>query len=311
MATIGGLEVPEELLVLFRQLVRINDQYRYGSVAKIGHLLSKEKKLNVSTRSLLPQISAMWALITDEQKEEWKRCAVYSAYNPWNLFVQDTAYRLKYGLDGVAVPSPYHQYKVGHLDINAPADEALLAQYHPASYYIQRKVKGTKALYEDVKIEEHLTLPLSLGLSYRSELVATSPEYIAKFYATIYSSYQGRTIETQVGFDLDLETGWQRDVASCADVLGVVRFYDLFIEFVNIRGWFEWDNLEVIHSGSNYGRDWRCSDVNNTLTRVNYQIEKSWEEITLPSGAAFDSVYPQDEPQPTRFYGLAEYAQIP
>lgn len=61
-----------------------------------------------------------------------------------------------------------------------------------------------------------------------------------------------------------------------------------------VRGWLEWDNVLAKHTGTNYARDYRCTDVNNELTSVNYQIEKSWEEQFLPSHTAFDSVYPAD-----------------
>ena len=294
MAIIGGLEVPEQLIQLFRELVRPNDSRRYGSIAKNGHLLSKEQKLKVSTRSLLPQISEYWAALTPAQKAAWKTAGDASNYNQWNLFVQDTAYRLKYGLPGVATPSDLYQYKVGKLEIKAPANGALLKQYHPARYYKLKKVKGTKALSENVEIRELLMLPLKLELSYKSNLTAITYDARAKFYATIHSSYQGRTIETIAGFDLLQSTDWTRNSFTATDVIGKARSYDLNLDFSGVVGEFYWDNVVARHSGTNYARDWRCVDVNNSLTRSNYQIEKSWEEEFLPAGAAFDSVYHEE-----------------
>ena len=294
MAIIGGLEVPEQLIQLFRELVRPNDSRRYGSIAKNGHLLSKEQKLKVSTRSLLPQISEYWAALTPAQKAAWKTAGDASNYNQWNLFVQDTAYRLKYGLPGVATPSDLYQYKVGKLEIKAPANGARLKQYHPARYYKLKKVKGTKALWENVEIRELLVLPLKIELSYKSNLTAITDDARAKFYATIHSSYQGRTIETIAGFDLLQSTAWTRNSFTATDVIGKARSYDLNLDFSGVVGEFYWDNVVARHSGTNYARDWRCVDVNNSLTRSNYQIEKSWEEEYLPSGAAFDSVYHEE-----------------
>ena len=294
MALVSAMEVPPELLRLFNELLRVNDARRYGSVAKRGHLLSKAQSRAVSTRSLLPEISALWAGLSSGEKLAWKTAGEQSSYNPWNLFVQDTAYRLKYGIPGIATPSNYHQYKVGRLEINSPAAGARLAQYHPIVYWKLQKVRGSKALYIDQKITEKFALPLEIGISYRSDLTLTSGEATAEFYAEVTSSYQGRDIITKVGFDLALQTGWTRQTALCTEVLGAARSYNLFINFGNVRGYFEWDNLESNHTGTNYARDFRCSDVNNTLTRSNYQIEKSWEEEFLPTGSAFDSVYPTD-----------------
>lgn len=294
MSIVAGLEIPEELITLFRALMRVNDSRRYGSVAKHGYLMSKQKKLEVSTRSLLPEISALWGALDAPGKNAWKLAGAESGYKGWNLFVQDTAYRLKYGVGGVATPSLLHQYKVGRLEINAPADSALLVQYHPEHFWKIQKVVGTKGQYVDVKVTERLALPYTFELSYRCNLTATSGTPIAKAYATIISSYQGRDIETEAGFNIDLSSSWQRQDITVTEVLGVVRSYNIYLEFDDVRGWFEWDNLSSRHSGTNYGRDFRCSDVNNELTRVNYQIEKSWEEILLPAGSAFDSVYPAD-----------------
>lgn len=294
MAIVGGLDIPDELIALFRELMRVSDTFKHGSVAKHGHLLSKQKKLDVSTRSLLPQISELWAGLTTEQKADWLTASTESGMRAWNLFVQDTSYRLKYGITGLATPSVYHQYKVGRLEINAPASSAKLAQYHPETYWKLKKVVGTKGQYEDVKITERLALPFVFGLSYRAGLTATTGTPIAKAYAIITSSYQGRDIETQAEFDIDLSTGWKRSTITVSEVLGIVRSYDIYLDFVDVRGYFEWDNVECTHNGTNYARDYRCSDVNNELTTYNYQIEKSWEELLLPTGTAFDSVYPQD-----------------
>lgn len=291
MAIVASLEVPQYLIDLFRSLVRFNDPVRYGSVASIGHLLSMERKLKVSTRSLLPQIAALWAGLSAPDKLAWKTAAAETNSNGWNLFVQDTAYRLKHEIVGLATPSILHQYKAGKMVIAAPATSARLIQYHPESYYVSRKVKGTKALFEDVRIDEKLALPLTIGISYKCDMIAAGASPAVRFYAEVLSNYQGNTIINEVGFTIPLSSAWTRETVILTQVVGVVRSYNLFLDFVDVRGSFYWDNLLSEHTGTNYARDLRCTDVNNELTRSNYQIEKSWEEEILPIGAAFDSVY--------------------
>jgi len=291
MSLIAGIEIPQELLRLFRELVRINDMNRYGSVALNGHLLSRAQSKKVSTRSLLPQIAVFWAGLSAPQKMAWKAAAAETSANGWNLFVQDTAYRIKHTLAGLAIPSDFHQYKAGKMVIASPAFGAKLVQYHPEYYYKQQKVRGTKALFIDVRVEEKLALPLEVGLSYKSEMIAAGNNPEVKFYAKVLSNYQGRTIETEAGFAIDLESSWARETVILSEVIGVVRSYDLYINFTDVRGTFYWDNVLAHHTGTNYARDFRCTDVNNELTRSNYQIEKSWEEETLPNGASYDSVY--------------------
>lgn len=294
MAQVGALEIPPELAEAFAKILSATSTRQTGAIRKHGYIPSREQIVKLTTRSLLPQIRDAWASLTEPEQAAWKAAAAVTSMNGWNLFVQDTAYRLKYGLPGLATPSLLHQYKVGRVELNVPAQAATLAQFHPRKYYISKKMPGKTTQREDVAIYEPFQLPLTIGCSFRSNLVAVTDEPKARFYAIVYSSYQGRTIESEVGFDIPLTSGWQSQTATITEVIGLGRFYTLRIDLVGVRGWFEWDNVIAQHTGTNWARDKRCLDVNNELTTLNYQIEKSWEEQFLPTGAAFDSVYPAD-----------------
>lgn len=294
MAQVGALEVPPELLELFQKLVSTSNPRVTGSVRKHGYLQSRKKILSLTTRSLLPQIRDLRATLSEPEIAAWKAAGSAGRQNWWNLFVQDTAYRLKHGINGLAEPSILHQYKVGRIEIAAPATRVLITQYHPAKYYISKKMRGNTSIREDVPVFEKLQLPLTIGSSYRSNLSVVGPEPKARMFAVITSHYQGRDIETELSFNFDYVTGWKRETTTISEVIGVARFYQLFIELNDVQGAFEWDNVLSQHTGTNWARDWRCSDVNNELTSTNFQIEKSWEELFLPFRTAFDSVYPSD-----------------
>ena len=294
MAKIGTMNIPPEFALLWQRCFGISDNRVHGAVRKSGYLTAREKKIVLSNKSLLSQIKETWATLTPAEQANWKAVGVACGQNWWNLFVQDTSYRIKYGIAGIALPSPLHQYKVGRIEIATPATRVKLVQYHPVLYYINKKMRGGTTVREDIPITEKLLLPLTIGLSYRSNLgsVGTSPK--AEFYAIIYSSYQGRTIETKVGLNLDLSTAWTSASTTATEVLGVARYYSLFIELTDVRGYFEFDNINSTHTATNYARDKRCNDVNNELDKTNFQIETSWEELFLPATAGFDSVYPAD-----------------
>lgn len=295
MALINALTVPPELVDLWNKLFTVSDNRRYGAVRKIGYLTSRQKVTNLTTRSLLPQIRELRNGLTIQEVNDWKTAAAAGGQNWWNLFVQDTSYRIKYGIAGIAHPSPLHQYKVGRIEIAAPATRVKLVQYHPNLYYINKKMRGSTTIREDIPITEKLLLPLTIGLSYKSNLGSNGATPKVEFYAIIKSSYQGRTIETKVGLELNLSSQWTSATATSSAVIGVARAYDLFIELTDVVGYIEFDNVVANHTGTNYARDKRCNDINNELTRVNFQIEKSWEELFLPAGTAFDSVYPADD----------------
>ena len=292
MVLIGSLVVPPELQVLWNNLFVVSDNRRYGAVRKTGYLTSRQKVTDLTTRSLLPQIKALRDNLTVAEIDAWKVAGAASGQNWWNLFVADTSYRIKHGISGVNSPSPLYQYKVGRIEIAAPATRAKLIQYHPNLYYVSKKMRGSTTMREDVAITEKLSLPLTIGLSYQSNLGSAGASPKAEFYAIIKSSYQGRTIETKTSIALNLATAWTRQTIVIDDVIGVARSYDLFIELTDVNGTFDFDNIVAQHNGTNYARDKRCNDVNNELTLVNYQIEKSWEELILPIGAAYDSIYP-------------------
>lgn len=292
MALTGSLDVPQELRDLWASLFRPVEKRRYSAIAAKGHLLSPQKKRNVSNRSLLPEIGDLWASLTEEEQNAWKAAGAQQGYNAWNTFVQDTAYRLKYGIPGLATPSVLHQYKTGKIEIGGTANRAVLMQFHPTTYYKMKKIRGTKSQYEPIKITEQLVLPLEVGLSYKTELSNYGGTGTAKFYAEITSHYQGRDIKTKAGFDMGLSAGWTRQTTLTSAVLGVARSYTLVIELDSVQGAIYFDNVLAKHSGANFARDFRCNDVNNNLTTTNYMIESSWEEQFLPNGAAFDSIYP-------------------
>lgn len=294
MAQVGALDIPPELLELWRKLISPTNTRVTGAIRKHGYIPSKVQVVKLTNQSLLPEIRTAWNGLSAPAQAAWKAAAAVTTMNGWNLFVQDTAYRIKYGISGLATPSLLHQYKVGRIEIAAPAQKTILAQYHPNKYYVSKKVRGNTTVREDIAIFEKLQLPLEIGCSFRSNLTAVTGSPKAKFYAIVYSSYQGRTIETQVGFDIPLTSGWTQNTASISAVIGVARDYNIWIELDGVRGDFEWDNVVALHTGTNWARDKRCNDVNNELTIANYQIEKSWEEQFLPTGAAFDSVYPAD-----------------
>lgn len=295
MAKIGALEVPPALVVLWNQLFTVSDNRVHGAVRKIGYLTSRRKVVNLTTRSLLPQIKELRNSLTVDEVNAWKSAAAAGGQNWWNLFVTDTSYRIKYGMAGTAHPSLLHQYKVGRIEIAAPATRAKLVQYHPVLYYINKKMRGSTTIREDVPITEKLLLPLTIGLSYKSNLGSNGATPKAEFYAIIFSSYQGRTIETKVGLSLNLSQPWTSATAVATEVIGVARSYNLYFELTDVSGSLEFDNIVATHTGTNYARDKRCNDVNNELTATNFQIEKSWEELYLPTGSGFDSVYPADE----------------
>ena len=268
-----------------------DSRYLYSKVKKKTGLFSAKKKKALTLRSMLPTIAELWADLTTEQKTAWTTAGAYVPLNGWRAFVAEQSIRLKLGLSVPGAPSIYHNSWYGHLAIGGAATQIKIAQYHPAGYYIHRKVAGLKKVYAPVFVEEAVSLPLQIGMSYRADLTPTGPTQYAKFYAVVLSSYQGVDRENVVEINFINDGAWRTVTATLSSALGYVFGYTLYIHIFGYTGDLYFDQIKAIHGAVNWARDKNCYDINVAFTNQFYQIPKHWVAIELPQGAVYDSDY--------------------
>jgi hypothetical protein len=254
--------------------------------------LSFRRRKGVSQKSLLPVCSEAWATLTTEQKAAWSTAGSYCNLNGWRLFVRDYCYRVVNGIEGIATPNNYHQALVGQLQIDAPADELKIIQPHPSTYYISKKVAGTKSHYEPVAVNERLLLPFQIGLSYKSDLVKTQSDGFAKFYAIVRRLYQGNNLSQVLEINLDLQADWKTVTNTLSFILGQYTSYSLYFHLYHLTGTLLVDNIKAVHSSQNWVRDPSCQDIHQDFTRAFYQVPAHWSALIIPDGSFFESVYP-------------------
>lgn len=315
--------LPSEEIEYYRNLTA-QDRFTFPRVTKKFVFYSRKKKKGLSARSLLPIISAAWNALSDAERTAWGAAAaeekavwsdpsfsanlavfgygvfgvaVFGTYIPisnlsgWRLFVQDQSARIKNDFAGVATPSLFHQSWIGNLKIEAPASELKIVQLHPRSYWVSHKVYGKKGMYEPVLVVEDFSLPLVLTLNYSSNLSASGANPSAKFYADVWSSYQGVDIHTLLEIPLDLVADWKTATATLTSVIGYVVGYTLYFHLHDLTGDLYFDNVKAEHGGQNWVRDPFCQDILQGFTRAFYQIPEHWAAITLPAGASYDTIY--------------------
>jgi hypothetical protein len=271
--------------------IKSSDRFMYSRMVKKQTFYTKKSVKGLTARSLLPQISEAWALLSDAEKLSWSNAAAGQCKNGWCLFVQDKSLRIKNEMAGVATPSLLHQSFVGNLKIEAPADEIKIIQIHPHFYWISKKVYGKKGMYEPVLITEDIALPFTISLNYSSNLVETAAGSFAKFYIRVWHSYQGADLYEELEIPLDYVTDWKNGTATLTTLLSYVIRYDIYFHLKNLRGDLYFDNVSVSHSSQNWVRDPFCKDINQGFTRAFYQIPKNWAGVIIPTGAMLDSVY--------------------
>lgn len=208
-----------------------------------------------------------------------------------------------------ATPSIYHNGHVGKLEIEAPAKEIKLKQSHPYKYYVYQKVEGKEKMYKPEYISEAFSLPLKIAISYKSNLSSTGDGSFAYFYALVRRLYQGQNLTYKLKIDIPLVSNWDRQEINIArttyyglksygrdfygeNFVGLAISYNLFLHLYKVQGSLLFDNLVSQHSATNYARDPYCDEIDRVFTREFSEIDPYWEEILVPDGAVFSSIYP-------------------
>lgn len=292
MAKLGYLDILQPDEELFFRGLQAGDRYSYSRIRKKTTLLSQEKIKGLTQRSLLPQISVLWSALSDSEKLAWKNAGATCGLTNWRLFVQDCCARMKIGQSGVATPSLLHQSKVGQLHIASPASSIKIVQLHPSSYYVLKKIKGTKSQYQPVFVQEKIALPLQLSINYKSNLTAIGANPVARFFAEIWYRYQALDLSSFLQIDLDLSHDWQNAQIISGELQTTIVGYNLYFELSDVRGDLYFDHIEAKHNGQNWVRDPYCTDIDQEFTHAFYQIPKHWAPVDLPVGAEYGSVYP-------------------
>ena len=252
---------------------------------------SMRRRKGVSQRSLLPQCGVLWAGLTQGERDAWNAAGVYTSLTGWKLFVKDQVYRIVNEISGIATPSNQYQALVGQLHCEGAAPDLKIFQPHPNEYFISQKVGGKKGMYVPVVVTEHMILPLTIGLSYFSDLTVTAGDGFAKMYAVVRRLYQGRNIDEVLEIVIDLQSDWQTVTATLSYILGDYTSYALYFHLYHVTGDLFFDNVKAVHNSQNWVRDAQCNDINADFTRAFYQVPKNWAAIEVTAGCFFESIY--------------------
>lgn len=291
MAKTSFITIPDGMDLAYNRTIQSGDRFINPHVKVKRLFTSRIRKKGLTQKSLMVLLAPVWASFDETTKEAWNEAGLESSMTGWKCFIQDTAVRRANEIEGYATPNPLYQSRVGRMSIEAPANDLTIVQLHPHTYYVNRKVTGTRSEYAPVLVTENLTLPVDIAISYKADLVSAGDSPRARFYVIIYSSYQGKDIENFCEIEFSLSHDWERLTASINGVLGIFRGYTAFIEIVDCHGDLYFDNIDIIHSGQNWCRDPFCNSIQTSFTKAFYQIPRNWASTNISDGAFFRSVY--------------------
>lgn len=291
MAQVSFRSIPPELLDHYKKALQSGDRFTLSVIKTKRLFTSRNYKKGLSQKSLIPELSQVWAGFDSGTKINWNNAGAFEGLTGWKEFLKDTAIRRANGGTGYATPQTDRQCNVGRMTVASPATGFTIQQLHPNSYYVQKKVRGTKSQYNPQIVAEFISLPFTIGISYRASLSASGGTPRARYYVEVYSHYQGLEIITPLEIDFNLDGNWHVDENTLTGVIGVVRGYTAFLQIENARGDVYFDNVRMEHSSQNWCRDPHCNNINVTFTKAFYQVPKTWDAVSLPTGCFFDSFY--------------------
>lgn len=303
MARTVFVDVPDELKNVQRKALEQSDRFVFGTMQSHRREPSKAQKRLLKRAAIVnsPQegrgslfkfLSPYWRALSTAQKTVWADAAAFSSLTNWQLFISDNAARIRNDISFPVPPSELWQVRAGQLLIEAPATEIVLKQEHPQNYFVSEKVPGASWKSEVVNVVETFSLPLDLAIRYKSDLTAEGGGQIARYMATVWTSYQGEDIFTDFAIDFNPSTDWTLDSLEIDGLRGIIIGYTLFLQIEGYRGELLFDNIRAVHGGTNWARDPRCDDISKTFEKGFALVPPFWIPVSLPAGASFSTQYP-------------------
>ena len=259
MALVMGITLPAGLEIVYNKTLRMYDISVFCNVGKNPRFFPRDKFYTLKEITYLFNIAYAWSAFSDEVKDDWKFAANVIGQHGYNLYVQDKSYRMKHAIGGDATPSVYHQYLVGHLNIQSPATGALIAQYN----------------------SRRVNFPASFELCFKTNLVSAGADPYARLKFTWTRYYMGQNIESTETIELPLSSGWDKKKQWITQYKGIRGKWRLELELHDVTGDIWFDNIWAFYSGEIKINDPYCEDV-----------VKWWKGVSLPEGVTFETVYP-------------------
>jgi hypothetical protein len=262
MSIVTGLDIPPENYELFRKACDINQSFGRERIEKKAVVYRTRNFSSLIERSSFQSISNKWDLLSSLERSAWEDAGYWANMSGWDLFQQDTLYRINNGLAGTATPSEYHQLMVGKLTIEAPAESCIIRQNWNMG------MGGT----------------FYYMFNFQASFVSTGAgSYMDTFFywSEIDEWDEVYYWEENVGLWNTDTWDWWDD--GYGDTDGYTLYY-FEIVIYKYRGILYFDGLVFNHEDENIARDWQCNDV-----------DPNWVKTFFPVGCKLETVYPPDE----------------
>jgi len=262
MPRVYGITIPAGLEIVYNKTLKMYDISVFCNIGKNRRFMTRRRRYNLKQFTKLYSTAYAWNALSQVQKDAWYSAGNASGINGYALFTQDKIYRTMNALAGNATPSTFHQYKVGHIKIENPANSVQLTEQHVTPF----------------------ALPLSLDISYKSTLVADGGSPSAKLIFKSTHFFSGKNIEDEDEIDIDLSAGWKTETLNLTTKDGILGNWAIVLKLTDVIGDLYFDNMFLEFNGTIQNRDPFC-DI----------FPKNWSRDDVGSGVTAESIYCPDD----------------
>lgn len=266
MPLVNNINVPPEVYDLWIKACTIRYGFYGDKVDKKNIVWRRRNFPSLIARGNYQGLSQLWASLTAQQQSDWDDAGYWSAQSGWDLFAQDTLYRISNEIAGVATPNLYHQFKVARANLATTTQEFFIKQ----DYY-------------DIPNTE-----VSWAINIFCPLVSDGAGSYAKFIVRVVTGYWNDDIDAPdiIEYEYDLtefNTFW--DYISDSYIDGFIDTGKVFFELCiyKMTGSLYIDGVELNYNDQNFARDFQC----------NY-VDLNWDKVQIPVGGSWSSIYPDD-----------------
>jgi hypothetical protein len=261
MARLFGITLAPGIDIYYNQAIKMYDIAMACNVGRNPKYLTRSRKYNLKEATKLFQTAFAWNTLSQVQKDAWYTAANITGINGYALFTQDRVYRFMNSLVGNATPSIYHQYKVGHIKINSPANKAII-EYRNIVPYV---------------------LPAVLRISYNSALSVSGGSVNCKCILETLLFRDGKNIIETESIDIGILDSWNTKILNLASKAGHIISWKIRLILENVIGDFYFDNIEFEYLATIQNDDSECDE-----------FPKYWNVVNGGDNVIFESIYPSD-----------------
>lgn len=221
---------------------------------------SRAVKEALKDESYLGLIKTEWDSLSGPEQGEWNDGGVINGITGYQLFTQDTIYRMAHGIPGLATFSYMHQYKINYIHVPVGAGDVLF-----------RQTGNTMPVGNiNLLINYKATMNMDIG----------TPYYI-KLRFRYYEMYGGVKIAHVKEVTLSESTDWTSGNGLEIPTVDMLEEWEFEIAIHNLEGDFWFDNTYAYDENGIITLDPHCN-----------RGESKWLGLTVPTGTTLDTIYP-------------------